>query len=423
MQVKIVHNCSLTVLALRRASLTKTCDTTNKAHNRKEDAETIEETKSTNIANSTSAEILLKNVKKSTKENIYQNLSANNNQGNEHIQPLENNENDKSGHKEKSKLENSEEKDCENEDIEECGVTNSSESNLSRVGAEEDRNKFDNSSDLVVDNKDCETSSQEILNGKNTVNDSIVIDDESNDSCHIIDKNDSIELIISNVRTTVAEDSINGNTVDSSQESGKSNCDKRKSIFTEPHVAKKRIRRCGKRKTKSIKAKEVKKESKSNSDTKPMIHITGPLASPLSCAVINNSVEVDKSSKKAKTDCDRVTASVSASDISKMSANIKWVCSICKKPSNHRYMGDLFGPYYPENSDTLESAPNTTQRSNESPKKKRRSKQNVAMNTLPSELWVHEDCSVWSYGVYLSRGRLYGLEDAVLTAQQNVSNL
>ncbi|XP_023686959.2 uncharacterized protein [Paramormyrops kingsleyae] len=36
------------------------------------------------------------------------------------------------------------------------------------------------------------------------------------------------------------------------------------------------------------------------------------------------------------------------------------------------------------------------------------------------EYWVHEDCSVWSAGVYLVKGKLYGLEEAVRLAQETV---
>ncbi|XP_035254449.1 retinoic acid-induced protein 1-like [Anguilla anguilla] len=36
------------------------------------------------------------------------------------------------------------------------------------------------------------------------------------------------------------------------------------------------------------------------------------------------------------------------------------------------------------------------------------------------EFWLHEDCGVWSTGVFLVRGRLYGLEEAVRLAQGTV---
>uniref|UniRef100_A0A8C5EUK6 Transcription factor 20-like n=1 Tax=Gouania willdenowi TaxID=441366 RepID=A0A8C5EUK6_GOUWI len=38
----------------------------------------------------------------------------------------------------------------------------------------------------------------------------------------------------------------------------------------------------------------------------------------------------------------------------------------------------------------------------------------------PCEYWLHEDCGVWSAGVFLVRGRVYGLEEAVRAAQETV---
>lgn len=36
------------------------------------------------------------------------------------------------------------------------------------------------------------------------------------------------------------------------------------------------------------------------------------------------------------------------------------------------------------------------------------------------EFWLHEDCGIWSAGVFLVRGRVYGLEEAVKVAQETV---
>lgn len=35
----------------------------------------------------------------------------------------------------------------------------------------------------------------------------------------------------------------------------------------------------------------------------------------------------------------------------------------------------------------------------------------------PCEFWLHEDCSIWSAGVFLVKGKIYGLEEAVKVAQ------
>lgn len=41
----------------------------------------------------------------------------------------------------------------------------------------------------------------------------------------------------------------------------------------------------------------------------------------------------------------------------------------------------------------------------------------------PEELWVHEGCIVWTSGVYLVNGRLYGLQEALDGARETVSIL
>lgn len=38
----------------------------------------------------------------------------------------------------------------------------------------------------------------------------------------------------------------------------------------------------------------------------------------------------------------------------------------------------------------------------------------------PGEYWLHEDCGVWTAGVFLVKGKVYGLEEAVRAAQETV---
>lgn len=38
----------------------------------------------------------------------------------------------------------------------------------------------------------------------------------------------------------------------------------------------------------------------------------------------------------------------------------------------------------------------------------------------PCEYWLHEDCGIWSAGVFLVKGKVYGLEEAVKVAQETV---
>lgn len=39
----------------------------------------------------------------------------------------------------------------------------------------------------------------------------------------------------------------------------------------------------------------------------------------------------------------------------------------------------------------------------------------------PCEYWLHEDCGIWSAGVFLVKGKIYGLEEAVKVAQETVT--
>ncbi len=41
----------------------------------------------------------------------------------------------------------------------------------------------------------------------------------------------------------------------------------------------------------------------------------------------------------------------------------------------------------------------------------------------PCEYWLHEDCGIWSAGVFLVKGKVYGLEEAVKVAQETVKLL
>uniref|UniRef100_A0A3B3T0X1 PHD-type domain-containing protein n=1 Tax=Paramormyrops kingsleyae TaxID=1676925 RepID=A0A3B3T0X1_9TELE len=44
----------------------------------------------------------------------------------------------------------------------------------------------------------------------------------------------------------------------------------------------------------------------------------------------------------------------------------------------------------------------------------------LAREPDPVEYWIHEDCGVWSPGVFLVQGKLYGLEEAVRFGQETV---
>ncbi|XP_051770949.1 uncharacterized protein si:dkey-94l16.4 isoform X2 [Ctenopharyngodon idella] len=133
------------------------------------------------------------------------------------------------------------------------------------------------------------------------------------------------------------------------------------------------------------------------------------------------------------------------------------VCCLCGGSSNAMDLGDLHGPYYPEgyksaskvisnpeeeedNSDSNSSFrggswTNSFRRLAESPAsrwtepssspsaKRPRTDSTTDWFSPPvvpldaSEHWLHVDCAIWSAGVFLVRGKLYGLEKAVRLAK------
>ncbi|TSK14593.1 Transcription factor 20 [Bagarius yarrelli] len=140
------------------------------------------------------------------------------------------------------------------------------------------------------------------------------------------------------------------------------------------------------------------------------------------------------------------------------------VCCLCGGSANAMDLGDLHGPYYPEGFRPKTRLPTNLPESREDDSSdsdsssshirkphhklqaaalghyQRRSSDgelscgNAAkrprLDTLTdwyappvvpleaSEYWLHEDCGVWSAGVFLVRGKLYGLERAVKTAKE-----
>ncbi|XP_077101781.1 uncharacterized protein LOC143753311 [Siphateles boraxobius] len=135
------------------------------------------------------------------------------------------------------------------------------------------------------------------------------------------------------------------------------------------------------------------------------------------------------------------------------SRNDVLVCCLCGGSSNANDLGDLHGPYFPEGyksaskviPNPLEEEDNSdldpasrgnwsnsfrVSRWNEpctSPTAKK-PKLDTATDwfsppVVPldaNEHWLHQDCAVWAAGVFLVRGKLYGLEEAVRLAKVSV---
>lgn len=97
------------------------------------------------------------------------------------------------------------------------------------------------------------------------------------------------------------------------------------------------------------------------------------------------------------------------------------LCCLCGQTANTMGLGDLHGPYRPASPSRTHQNQNgwadddggcsaSVRGDCGSPPK------------APPELWIHEDCGIWAAGVFLVRGRLYGLEEAARLAQETVSD-
>ncbi|XP_067286114.1 transcription factor 20 [Pseudorasbora parva] len=132
------------------------------------------------------------------------------------------------------------------------------------------------------------------------------------------------------------------------------------------------------------------------------------------------------------------------------SRNDLLVCCLCGGSSNATDLGDLHGPYFPEgyklaskvasnpdedNSDSDPCARGIWTDSFHRPAESRSCSPTAKRSIMDggidwfsppvvpldaSEHWLHEDCAVWSAGVFLVRGKVYGLEKAVRLAKVSV---
>lgn len=94
------------------------------------------------------------------------------------------------------------------------------------------------------------------------------------------------------------------------------------------------------------------------------------------------------------------------------------LCCLCGQTANAMGLGDLHGPYGPA------SPSRTHQNQNGWADADGGASVRGDCGSPPKapELWIHEDCGIWAAGVFLVRGRLYGLEEAARLAQEMVSD-
>ncbi|XP_034563314.1 transcription factor 20 [Notolabrus celidotus] len=214
----------------------------------------------------------------------------------------------------------------------------------------------------------------------------------------------------------------------------------------------------------------------------PYVHVKHQQASPALCSVMNYPEEVRPQTRKQQAHkgafISATIPSTSCLKLGRVSTHGQHrrslVCCLCGHPANAMDLGDLHGPYYPEGyqlttkttarvsglkededdfSDSDSScsvrgrgrkcpstprplrpganlkSPCWTGDSTGSPAAKRaRSGAGSAdvedwysppvLPAEPCEYWLHEDCGIWSTGVYLVRGRVYGLEEVLRAAQE-----
>uniref|UniRef100_A0A3P9PBK8 PHD-type domain-containing protein n=1 Tax=Poecilia reticulata TaxID=8081 RepID=A0A3P9PBK8_POERE len=115
------------------------------------------------------------------------------------------------------------------------------------------------------------------------------------------------------------------------------------------------------------------------------------------------------------------------------------LCCLCGWTANTMGLGDLHGPYCPavasldgqtgrtDPNDGLQKLSNGhlphSSEDDCTPDKTLLRSEKVSPTKVPlrlCECWIHEDCGIWSAGVFLVRGKLYGLEEAAQIAQETI---
>lgn len=155
--------------------------------------------------------------------------------------------------------------------------------------------------------------------------------------------------------------------------------------------------------------KEEKREGKGNTFT-PYIRMDFT-----TCTVINFEEDSDVQARRKPTASLGIVPTTSCLQLGRLRSEVRHqtceLCCLCGQTANTAGLGDLHGPYRPCGPDRMTS---TDVLINGGTKRKLTSDE-------VRECWVHEDCSIWSAGVFLIKGRLYGLDEVVRLAQKAVS--
>lgn len=184
-------------------------------------------------------------------------------------------------------------------------------------------------------------------------------------------------------------------------------------------------------KLKYAKVKEEKKERKSGSFS-PFVHVE-----KRSCIIVNYQEEeaMVRSSLRGQqhTRARSVSGFVPNTSCfhlgrfpSENWSQAALVCSLCGQTANAMGLGDLHGPYLPASPSANCQNQNCRTEDDGSCNGSAAGLQEINVDSLPKvplqlhECWIHEDCGIWSTGVFLVRGKLYGLEEAARLAQETV---
>ncbi|KAF4073641.1 hypothetical protein AMELA_G00245680 [Ameiurus melas] len=167
-------------------------------------------------------------------------------------------------------------------------------------------------------------------------------------------------------------------------------------------------------KLKYASCKEGKRESRGNTFT-PYVRMEFS-----ACTVVNFEEDGDLQARKPRQPVTSpgIVPTTSCFQLGRLGSEGKRqtgeMCCLCGRMANATGLGDLHGPYHLHGPDRKTSADLLINGHEDASAKKNRTSGEVG------ERWVHEDCSIWSAGVFLVKGRLYGLEEAVRIAQQAV---
>ncbi|XP_059405870.1 uncharacterized protein LOC132140854 [Carassius carassius] len=186
--------------------------------------------------------------------------------------------------------------------------------------------------------------------------------------------------------------------------------------------------------------KEEKKDARPDSFA-PYIHMKFS-----SCTIINFREEDVYSTKKGSQQVvSGVIPKTSCLQLGRVSSDaklqVKHFCCLCGRVGNVSGLGDLHGPYHNSGAKAICKSDSSTPAQQQEPdcsdldsvysledgasqSVKRQRKENcsesVEVSGVCSEYWIHEDCSVWTAGIFLVKGKLYGLEEAIRLAQETV---